>query len=96
VVVLLTPLIGSLKQRLLKAGRRFDRSLPSRTSFTMAKAQALSVHVLSKSWTFKQADDTGDDGWMSVKKVPTNVHLDLMDHDKYVLIFQGSQTFDRN
>ena len=50
----------------------------------MAKAQALSVHVLSEGWTFKQGDDSAEDAWMSVKKVPTNVHLDLMDNDKYV------------
>jgi beta-mannosidase len=61
-----------------------------------AQAQALNVHVLSEGWSFRQADDTADDAWMSVKKVPTNVHLDLMDHDKYVSAFQGLQTFDRN
>lgn len=51
----------------------------------MAKAQALSVHRLSNGWTFKQADDEAQDAWLSVKTVPTNVHLDLMDHGKYVL-----------
>jgi hypothetical protein len=53
----------------------------------MAKAQALQVDQLSEGWTFKQADDTSKDAWMPVKKVPTNVHLDLMDNCKYVLIF---------
>jgi beta-mannosidase len=62
----------------------------------MAKAQALSAHVLSKGWTFKQADDTADDAWVSVNKVPTNVHLDLMDHGKYVSTFQESEAFCRN
>lgn len=49
----------------------------------MTKEQDLSVHVLSKGWTFKQSDDAAKDAWMPVKKVPTNVHLDLMDHNKY-------------
>jgi len=50
----------------------------------MAKAQALSVHVLSEGWYFKQGDDSAKDAWMPVKKVPTNVHLDLMENEKYV------------
>jgi beta-mannosidase len=57
----------------------------------MSKAQALSVHVLSEGWTFKQADDTAKDAWMPVKKVPTNVHLDLMDNDKYVAAREVTQ-----
>lgn len=51
----------------------------------MAKAQALTVVPLTDGWTFKQADDAAQDAWLPVKKVPTNVHLDLMDHGKYVL-----------
>jgi hypothetical protein len=51
----------------------------------MAKAQALKVDQLSEGWMFKQTDDTSEDAWMPVKKVPTNVHLDLMDNGKYVL-----------
>jgi beta-mannosidase len=57
----------------------------------MSKAEALSVHVLSEGWTFKQADDTAKDAWMPVKKVPTNVHLDLMDNDKYVATREVTQ-----
>jgi beta-mannosidase len=48
----------------------------------MAKAQALTVCRLSDGWTFKQADDTTEDAWLSVKTVPTNVHLDLIEHGK--------------
>lgn len=48
----------------------------------MAKAQALAVHRLTDGWTFKQADDEAKDAWMPVKRVPTNVHLDLMDNGK--------------
>ncbi|KAI4656996.1 uncharacterized protein J4E79_007611 [Alternaria viburni] len=55
----------------------------------MAKAQALSVHVLSEGWTFKQGDDSAQDAWMPVKKVPTNVHLDLMDNEKIPDPFLG-------
>jgi len=49
----------------------------------MAKAQALVVHRLTDGWSFKQADDEAKDAWMTVKRVPTNVHLDLIEHGKY-------------
>jgi hypothetical protein len=52
----------------------------------MSKAQALKVDQLSEGWSFKQSDDTSKEAWMPVKKVPTNVHLDLIDNGKYVLI----------
>ena len=48
----------------------------------MAKAQALTVHRLFDGWTFKQSDDTAEHAWLSVKRVPTNVHLDLIEHGK--------------
>ena len=51
----------------------------------MTKPQAFSSVALSEGWTFKQADDTAEDPWLSVKKVPTNVHLDLIEHGKYVV-----------
>ena len=65
----------------------FSQSLSPTTS-TMAKARALKVDRLSEGWAFKQADDTTKDVWMPVKKVPTNVHLDLMDNGKYVVTFR--------
>lgn len=55
----------------------------------MAKAQALSVHRLTDGWSFKQADDEAKESWMTVKKVPTNVHLDLIEHGKYVIVELG-------
>ncbi|KAJ4346247.1 hypothetical protein N0V95_005563 [Ascochyta clinopodiicola] len=55
----------------------------------MAKAQGLTSHRLSDGWTFKQADDAGEDAWMSVKTVPTNVHLDLIEHGKIPDPFLG-------
>jgi beta-mannosidase len=39
---------------------------------------------LSTGWTFKQADDSSADAWLPVQKVPTNVHLDLLDNKKQV------------
>jgi beta-mannosidase len=48
-------------------------------------AQALAVHHLTDGWTFKQADDDAQDAWLPVAKVPTNVHLDLIDNGKYVI-----------
>jgi beta-mannosidase len=47
--------------------------------------QALAAHHLTEGWTFKQADDTREDAWLPVARVPTNVHLDLIDNGKYVI-----------
>jgi len=55
----------------------------------MAKAQALVVHRLTDGWSFKQADDEAKDAWMTVKRVPTNVHLDLIEHGKIPDPFLG-------
>ncbi|KAF2011012.1 glycoside hydrolase family 2 protein [Aaosphaeria arxii CBS 175.79] len=63
-----------------------DIKHPSKTE-TMA--QALNVHELSEGWSFKQADDTAADAWLSVARVPTNVHLDLIDHGKIPDPFLG-------
>lgn len=37
--------------------------------------------ALEKGWSFKRTDQ-GDDAWASVAKVPTVVHLDLLDNKK--------------
>lgn len=42
--------------------------------------QPLESKKLTSGWSFKQTDT---DEWLSVARVPTNVHLDLLDHDKY-------------
>lgn len=42
-------------------------------------AQAFEAKELTTGWSFKQADT---EEWLSVKRVPTNVHLDLLDHKK--------------
>lgn len=42
-----------------------------------------SSQSLESGWSFRQTDRQDD--WLSVKKVPTNVHLDLMDHRRYDL-----------
>jgi beta-mannosidase len=44
--------------------------------------QPTSVHELAKGWFFKQTDDNASDAWLSVEKVPSQVHLDLMAHGK--------------
>lgn len=41
--------------------------------------KVMSVQELTKGWSFKQSDT---EEWLSVEKVPTNVHLDLMNHKK--------------
>lgn len=37
---------------------------------------------LGHGWEFKSSDEA-DDAWLPVAKVPTVVHLDLLDHKKY-------------
>ncbi|KAF2277282.1 beta-mannosidase precursor [Westerdykella ornata] len=50
---------------------------------------AYAVHHLTDGWTFKQTDDSGEDAWLPVKRVPTNVHLDLIDNVKIPDPFLG-------
>lgn len=50
----------------------------------MAAPCALSSVTLTNGWQFKQKDEEAEDAWLDVKKVPTNVHLDLIEHGKYV------------
>jgi beta-mannosidase len=40
----------------------------------------MAVQGLSQNWQFKQADT---EEWLPVARVPTNVHLDLIDNKKY-------------
>ncbi|KAJ9655174.1 hypothetical protein H2201_008865 [Coniosporium apollinis] len=44
-------------------------------------AQPLVFHKLDSGWSFKKTDDASDDAWLPVARVPTNVHLDLMEND---------------
>lgn len=37
---------------------------------------------LSSGWKFKETSDASDKAWLPVKKVPTVVHLDLLDNDR--------------
>ena len=57
----------------------------------MTNAQSLSSVTLTQGWQFKQTDHTGEDAWMTVQRVPTNVHLDLNEHGKYVTV-KGTNT----
>ncbi|CAI6336501.1 unnamed protein product [Periconia digitata] len=50
---------------------------------------AKTVVDLTHGWTFKQADDSSDDAWLPVKRVPTNVHLDLIHHQRIPDPFLG-------
>lgn len=47
-------------------------------------AQELNRTELSFGWKFKQTDTTGDDIWYDVARVPSVIHLDLLNHKKYV------------
>ena len=40
------------------------------------------VQHLAEGWSFKQTDDNGANPWLSVEKVPSVVHMDLMAHKK--------------
>jgi len=55
------------------------------SAIAIAMPQALASHHLTEGWTFKQADDSGQGAWLPVARVPTNVHLDLIDNSKYVI-----------
>lgn len=46
---------------------------------------ALVSEVLSTGWEVKLTEDNSPDAWLPVAKVPTVVHLDLMDNKKYSL-----------
>ncbi|KAF2162136.1 glycoside hydrolase family 2 protein [Zasmidium cellare ATCC 36951] len=52
----------------------------------MASTRAMQVHELVNGWSFKQTDT---EEWLPVKKVPTNVHLDLLDNKKIEDPFLG-------
>lgn len=43
-------------------------------------AQAFEHTSLTSGWSFKQTDT---EEWLSVPHVPTNIHLDLLHHEKY-------------
>lgn len=45
-------------------------------------ADPVHVQELVKGWSFKQTDNEASDAWLSVEKVPTVVHLDLLAHEK--------------
>ncbi|KAF2396378.1 beta-mannosidase precursor [Trichodelitschia bisporula] len=49
---------------------------------------AFNVHELTAGWEFKQTEE-GDDAWLPVARVPTNVHIDLLANDKIPDPFLG-------
>jgi len=51
------------------------------TNSTTPIAVMSAVHMLETGWQFKQTDS---DEWLPVARVPTNVHLDLIDNKKSV------------
>ncbi|KAF2715713.1 glycoside hydrolase family 2 protein [Pleomassaria siparia CBS 279.74] len=74
------------------AGARSVRLDPTALVVTLlatAGVLALATHHLSEGWTFKQADDAAEDAWLAVARVPTNVHLDLIHHEKIPDPFLG-------
>jgi beta-mannosidase len=49
-------------------------------------AASFASEALSTGWEFKLTEETTLDSWLPVAKVPTTVHLDLLDNKKYDLI----------
>ncbi|KAI0885015.1 glycoside hydrolase family 2 protein [Annulohypoxylon maeteangense] len=43
---------------------------------------ALVKHPLEDGWTFRQSDSTATGDWLPVKRVPTQVHMDLVANNK--------------
>lgn len=67
----------------------------SSTLNRLIMAQALTVYGLTSGWSFRQTDDPSEDAWLPVARVPTNVHLDLIDHEKYALYMWESAIIPR-
>jgi beta-mannosidase len=44
---------------------------------------AVQTFDLATGWRFRRTDE-GDESWMPVEKVPSVVHLDLINNKKYV------------
>lgn len=49
------------------------------TKSRLIMAQKFESTQLTSDWSFKQTDK---EEWLSVARVPTNVHLDLLQHEK--------------
>ena len=43
------------------------------------------AYELPNGWSFKQTDDKNCE-WLPVKKIPSTVHQDLIDNDRYLRI----------
>lgn len=50
--------------------------------------------ALSTGWEFKLTEETTPESWLPVAKVPTTVHLDLLDNKKYDLIVEHISEVD--
>lgn len=47
-----------------------------------------STQELRTGWEFKRTEDPSPDAWLPVARVPSVVHIDLIDNKKYVhLVF---------
>lgn len=42
----------------------------------------VSTQELSQGWKLKETNDTSEEAWLPVSKVPTVVHLDLLENGK--------------
>jgi len=58
---------------------KLDILFSAASSFAASMAGPMSSQTLTEGWEFKQTD--GEE-WLPVARVPTNVHLDLIDNKK--------------
>lgn len=71
----------------------YSRSILQLLKHLLPCAAATMSHTrleLSDGWSFKQSDSSSD-GWLSVKKMPTQIHMDLLNHKKCVTYFALNQ-----
>lgn len=65
-------------------GNQLDKLSNTRRS-SCADMALFSSEELSTGWEFKLTEESQSDSWLPVAKVPTVVHLDLLDNKKYDL-----------
>lgn len=53
-----------------------------RTKFTFLDIMQKSMRELKTGWSLKQAGDVSNECWIPVKKVPSQVHIDLIANKK--------------
>lgn len=53
------------------------------SSMPQSRLASLELVDLSLGWSFKQTDDVGSNTWSPVRRIPSTIHQDLIDNNKY-------------